>query len=233
MKRISNPNIITSYIQKYKLDEILNVDMIKDMELFSFSKGELICSKDSELKHMFFLVEGKIKIYTLHDNGKSILLRFNHPLSILGDVELLTNYKVLCNVESINESILIGIQMDKLRGYACNDTIFLKFIIESLSTKLYSISNSTSINLLYSLESRLASYLLSIGDNKYNISNFLEVNIPKLTEIAPLLGTSYRHLNRIVNEFINKDIIQKNKSIILIKNPQKLKELAQGNIYES
>ena len=79
------------------------------------------------------LVDGKVKIYTLHEDGKSILL---------------------------------------------------KFVIENLSSKLYSNSNSTSINLLYSLESRLASYLLSMSDSQNNAPNYLEVNIPKLTEIS-------------------------------------------------
>ena len=232
MKRFSNTNMIIPYVQKYKLDKIFKENIIEQMELFSFDNGELICSKDDELKYMYFLVEGKVKIYTLHEDGKSILLRFSNPLSIFGDIELLTNYKVLCNVESINKSTLIGIDMKKLRKYACDDTSFLKFVIENLSNKLYSISNSTSINLLYSLESRLASYLLSMSDSENNVTNYLEVNIPKLTEIAPLLGASYRHLNRTINEFINKDIIEKNKAIIIIKDVEKLKYLSQGNIYE-
>lgn len=233
MKRLSNKNILISYIQKYNLDKIFKIDIIKHMELFSFSKGELICIKDSELKHMFFLVEGKVKTYTLHANGKSLLLRFNQPLSIFGDVELLMNYKVLCNVESINESTLIGIEIEKLQKYACDDTIFLKFIIENLSNKLFSLSNSTSINLLYPLESRLASYLLSMIESEENISNCRKGNIPKLTEIAPLLGTSYRHLNRTINELVSKNIIKKIKSKIIIINLEKLEELSQGNIYES
>ncbi|SNV77276.1 cyclic nucleotide-binding domain-containing protein [Clostridium cochlearium] len=232
MKKISDRNIIMEYIQKYQLDKIFKANILEHMELSSFQNGELICSKDNELKHMFFLVEGKIKTYTLHEDGKSILLRFSYPLSILGDVELLTNYKVLCNVESINESIFIAIEMEKLRKYACEDTVFLKFIIDNLSRKLYSSTNATSINLLYSLESRLASYILSMNDYEDNLSEHMEIKIPKLIEIAPLLGTSYRHLNRILNEFINKNIIQKRKSTIIIKNLEKLKELSQGNIYE-
>lgn len=182
---------------------------------------------------MFFLVEGKVKTYTLHGNGKSILLRVNYPLSVFGDVELLTDYKVACNVEAINRSVLIGIEFDKLKGSMCNDTNFLKFIIKNLSNKLYTISNSTSINLLYPLETRLSSYILSIlNKDEQGSLDKKQVNIPKLTEIAPLLGTSYRNLNRVINKLEEKDIIQKNRSIIIIKNLKKLKELSQGNIYE-
>lgn len=233
MKRIHDTKLILSYIQKYELDKIFKSNIIKNMKLISFDNGELICSKDIELKYMFFLVDGKIKTYTLHSDGKSILLRFSQPLSILGDVELLTNYKVLCNVESIKETIFIALDMEKLRKYACEDNTFLKFIIENLSRKLYSSTNATSINLLYSLESRLASYLLSMSGYTNNETDCIEITIPKLTEIAPLLGTSYRHLNRIVKEFSSNNVILKKKSIIVVKNLERLKELSQGNIYEN
>lgn len=48
-----------SYIRKYDLEKILKENIIEQMELISFSKGEVVCSSDSELRYMFFLVEGK------------------------------------------------------------------------------------------------------------------------------------------------------------------------------
>ena len=233
MKKLSNNTLLNFYIEKYELNNILNKEIINYIDLFSFINGEFICSKDNNLNYMFFLVDGKVKTYTLHDNGKSLLLRFSKPFSIFGDVELLTNYNVSCNVESLGESKLLGIKMSILQKYACNDTRFLKFIIKNLSNKLYSTSNSVSINLLYPLESRLASYLLSIAYNKENIKDNIEINIHKSTEIAPLLGTSYRHLNRIIAKLVSNEIIYKNKESIIIKDIEKLKELSQGNIYES
>lgn len=232
MQKTFDRKIIMSYIRKYDLEKIFNENIIEKIELISFSKGEVVCSNASELRYMFFLVEGKIKTYTLHDNGKSILLGFSHPLSVLGDVELFTGYNVLCNVESIDNSTFIAIKMEELRTYAYENPIFLKFIIENLSSKLYITTSAASINLLYSFETRLASYLLSMSNYNDKLSDYIEIKIPKLTEIAPLLGTSYRHLNRTIKEFINKDIIQKRNSMVIIKDLEKLKELSEGNIYE-
>lgn len=232
MRRINNLNMLLSYMEKYNLNSIFEKDMIQYMELFSFSKGELVCSKSSEMNYMYFLVKGKLKVYTLHDNGKSVLLRFNKPLNILGDMEFLTDFKIQCNVESVNESILIGIKTNDLLNHAFNDSKFLRFIIKNLSQKLYAVSNSASINLLYPLESRLASYLLSISFDENNSTNISEIKTSKFTDLATLLGTSYRHLYRIINDFISKGIIEKKGSIIVIKDIDKLKELSDGNMYE-
>lgn len=232
MKRINNLDMLLSYIEKYDLNSIFEKEMIQYMELFSFSKGELVCSKSSEMNYMYFLVKGKLKVYTLHDNGKSILLRFNKPLNILGDLEFLTNYKIQCNVESVNESIIIGIKINNLLKYAYDDSKFLRFVIKNLGQKLYAVSNSASINLLYPLESRFASYLLSISFDENNSTNISEIKTSKFTELATLLGTSYRHLCRVINEFIAKNIIEKRGNTIIIKNIGKLEELSGGNMYE-
>lgn len=232
MKRIINPNMLLSYIEKYDLNSIFEREMIKYMELFCFDKGELICVKGSEMKYIYFLVNGKLKVYTLHDNGKSILLRFYKPLNLLGDVEFLSGFKIQCNVESLNETTLIGIPFIVLHENASCDSKFLKFIIKSLSQKVYTTSNLTSMNLLFPLENRFASYLLSISVDDCTDSNISQIKTTNLTELAALLGTSYRHLNRIMNDFIRNDIIQKEKGIIKIKNINRLKELSGGNLYE-
>lgn len=232
MKKIFDSKRLDFYINKYSIDLIFKENIREHMELFSFEKGEIIYSKGSEIEYMYFHVEGKIKVYTLHDNGKSILLKIYKPLSILGDVELLTDYKIQCNVESLNETVLIGISMDFVRKYADCDTEFLKFIIRNLSSKLYNISNAASINLLFPLESRLASYLLSISDYENKGQGSIEIKMEKLEEVSTLLGTSYRHLNRTLKEFILEGTIEKRKGIITIKKLEKLKELSHGNLYE-
>lgn len=232
MKRINNLDMLLSYVEKYNLNSIFEKEMTHSMELLSFSKGELVCSKSSELKYMYFLVSGKLKVYTLHDNGKSILLRFNKPLSILGDLEFLSAHKIQCNVESVNESIVIAIKTSDLLKYAYSDSKFLRFIIKNLSQKLYAVSNSASINLLYPLENRFASYLLSVSLDENNFNNISDIKTSKFTELATLLGTSYRHLCRVINDFICKDIIFKKGSTIIIKDINKLKELSGDNMYE-
>ena len=73
---------------------------------------------------------------------------------------------------------------------------------------------------------------MSVTIDDCNSINKNELKTFKLTELATLLGTSYRHLSRIVNEFITNGIIEKKKGIITIKDIEKLKELSGGNLYE-
>lgn len=229
MQRIDDQLKLKYYIDKYNIKGIFNNNMGKYMELHLYKKDEHICWNNEKLEYFYFLVEGKMKVYTLLKNGKSLLLQFYKPFTIIGDVEFNKIDTASSNVQAIESSLLIGIPFDQLREKAKEDTKFLLFITNTLSTKLIISSSSSSINLLYPLENRLASYILatSVNDNKLAVDRIYP---QKLTEIADLLGTSYRHLVRTINKLCQQKIIKKEKGTIIILDKGALEELA-GDIY--
>ena len=94
-----------------------------------------------------------------------------------------------------------------------------------MALKLASLSVSNSVNILYPLENRLASYILASYTNED--SN----NTENLTQIAEFLGTSYRHLLRVVKEFELEKIIKRDNKKLVILDKDKLEELA-GDLYQ-
>lgn len=227
-----NHSRIAKYVKSHRLDAIFGEETIKDMKLLTCGKGQAICAAGDRLDHLYLLVKGKIKVYTLLPNGKSVLLRFNEPLAIIGDMELMTGYPVRCTVESVGESLFIAIKADVLRERAFDDPRFLTYIIKGLSHKLYTASNASSLNLLYPVENRLASYLLSISPEACIQPALEEMRTEKLTDLAELLGTSYRHLNRVITKLEKEDVIARKRGIIVIRDAQRMKELASGNLYQ-
>lgn len=235
MKRVNDNNLLEGYIREFGLDSLFQKDMRPYMSLMSFERGECICNTGDVLDYFYFNVFGKLKVYTLMENGKSLLLRFNKPLSILGDVEFMSGYRIKCNVDSLNESHLIGIKVADIQKHAGNDPLFLSYVIRSLGYKLYTISNSTSINLLYSLEKRFASYIISISGEEANPKDIMHINEIKtssMTEMATLLGTSYRHLNRVIRELADEGIVTKKNGNITVLDYPALKKLAGELLYE-
>lgn len=231
MLRINDEKKLEYYIDKYNIEDIFDKDMKKYMELILFKKNDHICRSTEKIEYFYFLVEGKVKVYTLLKNGKSLLLQFYKPLNIFGDIEFVDIDKTSSNVQAMESTLCIGISMENLRRNALDDTKFLRYICKSLGSKLDKFSKFSSINLLYPLENRLASYILAITPNSNNLSNIDGIFTYKLTEIADLLGTSYRHLTRTINKLCNEKIIKKEKDSIIILNRDLLEELA-CDIYE-
>lgn len=232
MRRISDKNLLEHYIRQFGISTLFESDMRPYMSLFSYERGECICNNGDEMEYFYFNVKGKLKVYTLMDNGKSLLLRFNKPLSILGEVEFMSGYKIKCNVDSLNETHLIGITMEDIHKCAGQDPTFLRYVIQCLGHKLYTISNTTSINLLFPLEKRFASYMISIASDETTLKRQNEIKTSNMTEMATLLGTSYRHLNRVMRELADRGVISKKNGNIAILDYTRLKEMAGGHLYE-
>lgn len=231
MNEIFNKDLLKFYLQEHKLDNLFKEEILQEMQMFQLNKGEILCRQGDKLEQMYFLVKGKLKISKTLPNGKSLLLRFSNPLEIIGDIEFTTQYEIMINVESVYESLLIRVNFNTLYKNFYNNPEFLQFILKKVSHNLYSFSNFTSF-LLYPVENRLASYLISVTNEENNYIFSEDMKTPKLTELADLLGTSYRHLIRVIKKLSLEAIIERKKGVFYIKDIQKLKELAIGNIYE-
>ncbi len=213
------------YIKEFNLDIINHSDLRKYAKLFVFNKNEYIYQMDEKVDFFYFFVSGKAKVFTIVENGKAFLLRFYEPLTIIGDMEFANkNYNYAStNIMALNEVHCIGIPIEILEKKYENDIEVLKFINNELSKKLKDLSISSSINLLYPLESRLASYLIyQIND----VSNEF-ILADKLTDISDLLATSYRHLLRVIEEFQRKNLIIKKKNVVKIVDMKKMKEISR------
>ena len=230
MKKISNSHKLDEYVRLNHIESFFSNDMKSYMELLLFKKNEHICKENEDIHYLYFFVEGKAKAYNTLSNGKSILLCFYDGLQILGDVELIHSQKTTSNVQVMADSYCIGLPLEKVREQLIHDATFLRCICSSLAQKLNRLSKNSTINLLYPLENRLASYILATGERIAHYEQRIIFN-GNLTETSELLGTSYRHLLRTLNTLCDKSVIRKNNGCFEVTNMELLKELA-ADIYK-
>ena len=226
MEKIDDLRLMEMYISKYNINEIFTNDMKQFMELMIFKKNEHICKDGEVIEYLFFFVKGKAKVYTTLGNGKSLLLCFYKEFKVLGDLEIIECETASTNVQVIEETLCIGISKENVNKYLLKDSKFLTFICSSLSSKLNRCSKNSSINLLYPLKNRLASYILATAEKKDNDSKENIVLNDNLTEISELLGTSYRHLLRTINTLCINEIIRKKDNYYEIIDEMNLRKLA-------
>ncbi|MGE6256819.1 Crp/Fnr family transcriptional regulator [Heyndrickxia sporothermodurans] len=232
MKQIYDRSQLIDNLNRYELNEIFSEEIKETLSLYTFNSGEILCSKGEPIDRMFFIVEGKVKIFTISSEGKRFIVRFKKPLSIIGDIEYVKKTKIFNTVEAVTEGVAIGVRFNELRKMRTNQIEFLQFLLEIIAEKFYTESHATSLNMLNSVEVRLASYLLSLSSDGEGSLFHKEMNKLSITEIADLIGTSYRHLNRVINKLCAEEIIQRKKGVLYIKDLQRLRERAAGNIYE-
>lgn len=212
MLKLNDKSKLKYFIKKYNINNLFTNNMEDYMDLYFCKKGSHICEKGNTLDKFYFFVEGRAKVYLSTPNGKSLLIRFYSPLQIIGDIEITSNTNIDCSIQAIEDCLCIGIPVDIIKSLCFKDIKFLNYICSQLSYKLSSASLSTSLNLLYPLENRLASYLLALYPNDMDRKNNMITD--NFTQISELLGADYRHFLRVVDKLCTKNIIKKRKKIL-------------------
>lgn len=228
MKRISDNKLLNYYIDKHNIENIFNIEILEYAQLHFYEREEYILEAGAPLEYYYLLVDGKIKISYLFENGKSMLLKFYQEFNTIGDMELLKNIPVGCIAQAVQDSYLIAIPSEILRNQYSNDLKFLHHLVDSLSEKLYATINNSSYNFVYPLVNRLASFLVKhMTDENYILLD------SSFEDIAQFLGTTYRHLNRTLRELESEDIIRCENKRVYILDEDRLRELAKNEYMKS
>lgn len=232
MKEILDQEQLNHYLHAHNLQSIFNEQLIPHMSLYSFDQEELICSQDEPSQYLYILVKGKIKIYTTSVEGKTLILSFKTPLDLIGDIEYVQGTNIINTVEAVSKVYMIGIHHRWLDKYGKDYPPLLQFMLQIITQKFYMKSNSLSFNLMYPVEVRLASYLLSVSFDEFDSLFIGRLSTSSLKDAANLIGTSYRHLNRVIQQLCASGMIERTKGYILVKDREGLSALASHNIYE-
>ena len=230
MKKIEDPFIIEKYYNELNMQEIFINDVTKHMKLLKFDKYEYLSREEEDLEYLLFFIQGKAKVFKTLPNGRNLLLAFYNSIRVIGDIEIVKNQSATSTIQALSTCYCLAIPMKKARLELTNDRKFLKFTCESLAEKLAAVSMNSSINLLYPLENRLASYINEFLTNDEDSNIYIDFD-ENLGNIAELLGSSDRHLLRTLNTLSKKGVLEKEDGKYKVINKVLLEELA-GDLYQ-
>lgn len=233
MKEINDREQLQAYLQAHQIEAIFPETLLPHVSLYSFERGESICSQGDLSEYLYVLVKGKIKIYTTSAGGKTLILSFKTPLEVIGDIEYVRGIEIINTVKAVSPVCMIGVHHRWLKKYASEYSPLLQFLLDIITRKFAIKSNSLSFNLLYPVEVRLASYLLSASfDETGSLVDKGQLSTVSLMDTANLIGTSYRHLNRVIQQFCTEGLVERKKGYILVKDREGLRAIASDNLYE-
>lgn len=173
--------------------------------LCQFESGEIIFQQDTLVNQLYLVVDGKVKVCTMAENGRDIILCYYISSGILGDIELMQTDKTAPATTCVAlPSRLVRIPFQHNLPYLFQNTAFMKQLARGLATKLRSSGEAYVASALYSGEARLCSYIL-MAESK---GLFTEM----LSDVAPYIGVSYRHLFRVLNQLCQKGVLERRKS---------------------
>ncbi|WP_214811475.1 MULTISPECIES: Crp/Fnr family transcriptional regulator [unclassified Exiguobacterium] len=217
---------LATYLDRFQLTHVFDERLRRHLERVEVEPGEYLCQQGDDAKQLYLLVEGKLKITHMSAAGRRLVLSFKHPFDLVGDIEYVRRIPLMNTVEAVTPVQVFRISYAALEQVGTDNPAFLRFLLETITMKFELKSHSMSFNLLYPVEVRLASYLLSMTPEKQTLP------VTDLVDAADLIGTSYRHLNRVLLQFSRDGLIDRTKRTIEIIDRAGLMERVGESIYE-
>lgn len=226
MKKIKNDcDLKSCFLCKLCLPEWLPA-IEANKKTMHFKKGELIFEEGAEVKGMYFVFTGTVKVHKKWGKVKELIIRFAKNGDIIGHRGFgeEVNYPVSGTALEPTTVCFIGLDFFKTTLRINTDfTIqLLMFYAKELQRSERKMGNLAHMQ----VKGRIADSLLTLK-NKFGVTTEGAINIIlSRQDLASYAGTTYETVFRVVNEFIQENIITLNNKNIAILNEEELKKMA-------
>lgn len=180
-----------------------------------YQPGEAITREGVEIENLALVIDGMAKVYRTAPNGRNLILCYYLSDGVIGEIELLTHRKFATStVTAISEFECVAINSEICAAELKTNTPFLNKLGTTLAEKLERSTDNYVLSALCSAEERLCTYILQNAPSGL----FRDV----LTDVACSIGTSYRHVFRLLSELNSEGILRKSESGYEILNRDEL-----------
>lgn len=206
------------YLQQYPITHLFSFPIEDYIQVHEYKSGEWIIQEGTSPEYLFYVLEGKAKIYITHQNGKVSLLDFINEFEYIGEMELLHEVYFSKGIQASMKTICFAIPFHSSRKLMLEDATFLRHLSIFLSNKATHMAMKYSQSLAFPLENRLADFILQTADNN--------LYKEKHVTVCDFLGVSYRHLLHVLSQFCEKKFLKKEGHAYKIIDKTALMELA-------
>jgi CRP/FNR family putative post-exponential-phase nitrogen-starvation transcriptional regulator len=196
---------------------------VSDISLFRYKSDEFILQQGYPCPYILILLEGRMKVFNTVLSGRTLLSCYYATSGILGEVEFASDaHAAASSVQAVTDVSCIAIPIARYKNELKGNITFMNAVSAALAQKLFLSSRNSAAAILHPLDARLCAYIAMTNTG----GCFRE----KLTELAEILGTSYRHLLRTLNGLCLRGVLEKTPQGYLIRDEAELGRIS-GDCY--
>lgn len=207
------------YLKDYSIGHLFSFPVEEYIEVREYKRDEWIIQEGMRPEFLFYVIQGKAKVYVTHQNGKVSLINFIPANDYIGEMELLNEVYYTKGIQASTKTICFALPYHRCREQLLEDVTFLRELAKFLSVKATQMTAKYSQSLAFPLENRLADFILRTADH--------EVYREKHVTVCDFLGVSYRHLLYVLAQFCDKGYLEKEGHHYRIRQYEPIYELAE------
>ncbi len=199
--------------------------LLSSVNIVQYNKKDVIVKQNSISSHVFYIIEGVIKVTREQRKGKNIVLKIDTRGSFVGLISLLGGNRFNFTLTAVENTIVAQIPIATISLLMEENSKFSLEISQHISRHSIFLINRLTGLLYKQLPGRVADLILYFSEEIYQNYEFaFPVN---RVELAELCGTTKESLIRTLSEFNHDKIIELNRNNIKILSYDILKTLSK------
>lgn len=193
----------------------------------SFKKREVIFSEGNPSEWFYIVVEGKVKITKLSQDGKEIILELIHPLDFFGGLAVIRGFPYPANAVCMEDTRLLKITRSDLLKIVDKFPGLMYCMAQQVGDRMKDSHETLKNIALERVEARIASLLLKLSDKTGEKTSDGTAIGMKLTkqDIAEMVGTTVETSIRTISKLKKSGVLAEKAGRIVIKDLLKLRAL--------
>ncbi|MCB0643967.1 MAG: Crp/Fnr family transcriptional regulator, partial [Phaeodactylibacter sp.] len=213
---------LSSFINEARGYEALK-KLSEDRQCRHFQKKEAVFNEGDFPRYLYFVNEGKVKIFKTNEEGKDYIIKIHKAGDFFGYIDLVKGTHYIESAAAMESTELSLIPKDDFLSllYANRDVSsqMIRMLADNVAEQ-----EEQLLQLAYnSIRKRVAEALLKLH-NKQPHQSGTSITILR-DDLAGMVGTAKESVIRTLTDFKNEQLIDIENGAIFIKNAQKLEQL--------
>jgi CRP-like cAMP-binding protein len=213
---------IFSELEDITIDQIAKIGIRKE-----FKKDSVVLFEHETGSALFVIVEGKVKISRVSDDGREVILTILNESDFFGEMAIIDGLSRSANVTAMEDSELFIIQRNDFIALLQTHPEISISLLKELTARMRSADLKIKSLSLKDAEGKVASVILQLADDIGKIKNgTVEIDkLPLQHDLANMAGTSRETISRTLHSLVKKELIELKGSKLKILNYEAFKEL--------
>ena len=198
-----------------------------EMRIRQYAKREVVLHKGGSGDGLLFLLSGQLQVIDVTEDGRAIGLRMLVPGDFFGEIALINNSTRSASVVAMSDVLVGFLPAPVAMNLFSHSPSVARQMLRHLAQKIQRDSEFRALLSINNTAKRIFSFIILM--QKKNPDGTVVENLPTHQDIANMINTSRETVTRALLTLVQQGIVQKESHRLLIKDPDALQKLVQGD----
>lgn len=193
----------------------------------TFQKGNMILIEEDTGSTFFLILDGKVKISRISDDGREVILSILSDGDFFGEMAIIDGQSRSANVSSLEDTELLTISRDDFMNLLYSYPQVTINLVKELTSRLRRSDQHIKALSLKDAVGKVASAFLRLAENSGMMKSGQVVipNVPAQQDLANMSGTSRETISRAIKALSQDGYLNKEGNNIIIYDYERFKSI--------